>query len=119
MWIGHAYLLQQPAHTGGLDYKDFTSCRQGKIGGQLRTFIEAWLRDNSIRNPTKESSVVVSKHYADNGAYLVVPELVANLPILAAKCMAVKGLRYKPTWEVWSLTEVSLPNGESWNFDIK
>ena len=34
------------------------------------------------------------------------PELVANLPILAAKCMAVKGLRYKPTWEVWDPTYV-------------
>ena len=33
--------------------------------------------------------------------------------------MAVKGLRYKPTWEVWSLTEVSLLDGETWNFDVK
>ena len=47
------------------------------------------------------------------------PALAENLPALAEKCMAVKGLKYKDTWEAWSSSQVTLRNGDSWAFDLK
>ena len=47
------------------------------------------------------------------------PALAENLPALAEKCMAVKGLKYKDTWEDWSPSQVAFRNGDSWIFDLK
>ena len=87
----------------------------------VRTFLAKWLEDHCIRQPTEETSVVVTRHYADNGVYLVTPALAEHLPALAEKCMAdrVKGLRYKPEWEAWSPSEVTLRDGDAWTFDLK
>ena len=79
----------------------------------VRTFLTQWLEDHRIRQPTEESSVVVTRHYADNGVYLVTPALAEHLPALAEKCMAVKGLRYKSEWEAWSPSKVTLRDGET------
>ena len=46
-------------------------------------------------------------------------ELASKVPVLAAKCMAVKGLRFKTIWEAWSPSEVSLQKGHDWTFDVK
>ena len=85
----------------------------------LKDFIREWLKENHISEPTAETSVVVHRHYADNGAYGVVPKLMGKLPALAAKCLEVKGLQYKKSWEVWSPTEFSLDDGENFSFDVK
>ena len=51
----------------------------------VRILLAKWLEEHRIRRPTKESSVVVNRHYADNGAYLVTPALAEHLPALAEK----------------------------------
>jgi hypothetical protein len=61
-----------------------------------------------LARPTDNSAIVVHSHFADNCAYGVSPQLATNIPALAAKCMEVKGLRYKSVWEAWSPTEISL-----------
>ena len=61
----------------------------------MKDFIREWLQENHIGEPTAESTVVVHRHCADNGAYGVVPELAGKLPALAAKCSELKGLQYK------------------------
>ena len=86
---------------------------------EVRTFLASWLEDNRIAEPTAENSVVVNRHFADNGAYGVVPTLAERLPALANKCMAVKGLKYKDEWEAWSPSRVTLRNGDAWTFDLK
>ena len=86
---------------------------------EVQHFMHGWLQENRIDKPTPESSVVVHRHYANNGAYGVVPELARNLPALAAKCMEVKGLQYKPVWEAWSPSEFSLEDSDSVLFDVK
>lgn len=43
------------------------------------------------------------RNYADNGGWAVAAPLLPILPSVAAKCMAVVGLTFKPTaWEAWS-----------------
>ena len=59
------------------------------------------MQENRLDRPTEYSVIVVHRHFADNGAYGVSPDLATNLPALAAKCMQVKGLRYRSVWEAW------------------
>ena len=85
----------------------------------VRIFLAEWLQEHRIRQPTAEDSVVVNRHFADNGVYAVVPALAENLPALAERCLAVKGLNYKHEWEAWSPSQVTLRSGNSWTFDLK
>ena len=68
------------------------------ITGQL----QAWLAEHRIGQPTPSTANVVTKHYADNGVFGAVPELVRGLPELAAVCVATRGLKCKPQWEGYS-----------------
>ena len=61
----------------------------------VRAFIADWIRENRLDRPTQYSAIVVHRHFADNGAYGVSPQLATKMPALAAKCMGVKGLWYK------------------------
>ena len=78
-----------------------------------------WLGAHRLSQPTPVSSVVVHRHYADNGIYGMVEELMQHLPTLAGSCMAVKGLKYKSQWKVWGKHEVQLQSGDDCTFDIK
>ena len=78
----------EAAGRGVEDLPDFICKPQNHV----RTRLRKWLSENRIAQPAKDSIVVVSRRYADNGTYGVVPELAAQLPALASTCMAVKGL---------------------------
>ena len=71
---------------------------------QLRERLESWLAANRIADPTPDTANVVGRHYADNGVFGAVPDLVRGLPELAAACVGVKRLEYKPQWEGYSST---------------
>ena len=105
----------EAAGRGVEDLPDFIC----KPPNDVRTHMRKWLSENRIAQPTKDSTIVVSRHYADNGTYGVVPELAAQLPALASTCMAVKGLTYKSTWEAWAPFAVTLDGGDAWTFDVK
>ena len=77
------------------------------------------LSENRIAQPTKDSTIVVSRHYADNGTYGLIPQLADKLPELAGPCMAEKGLTYKATWEAWAPRPMTLHSGDTWKFDVK
>ena len=78
----------------------------------LRDFITNFIKENQLHEPTTESAIVRHSHLADNGAYGVVPVLANHLLALAAKCMQVKGLKCKSTWEAWSPAEATLQDGQ-------
>ena len=85
-------------------------CRQQARGthtppAHITARLERWLVEHRIEAPTANTATVVTQHYADNGVFGAVPELVKGLPELAAACVGTKGLEYKPQWEGYSSTE--------------
>ena len=70
----------------------------------LRQHLQEWLDAHRVQEPTPCTANVVTRHYADNGVFGAVPELVRGLPELAAGCVGTKGLQYKAQWEGYSST---------------
>ena len=55
----------------------------------LRTFLEGWLAAHTLTEPTANTTIVVHRHYADNGVFGVAHELLRGFPELAAACHIV------------------------------
>jgi len=46
----------------------------------VKSHMQKWLRERRVSQPTPEFSVVVHRHYADNGTYGMVAELMQHFP---------------------------------------
>ena len=85
----------QAAGKGQQQLPQYTHAPPAHIKAQL----EGWLAEHRIEEPTSDTANVVTRHYAGNGVFGAVPELVKGLPELAAVCVGVKGLECKPQWD--------------------
>ena len=72
-WIGKT---AQAAGSGLAELPAFDNEPPATVKGHM----QKWLSERRMSQPTSESSVVVHRHYADNGTYGMVAELMQHFP---------------------------------------